>query len=139
MDGFFFNDGFESSGIMNLTPRQAFTHCQKGAILIDVREEFMNRFKMFDVPEVIYCPLSILEKTFQNLPTYKPLIFTDAAGLHSIEAVRFLKDKGFGDRIVNMAGGLVEWERDGLPLIIDKSERLSGSCMCQLRPRNKKQ
>ena len=137
MDGFFFKDGFESSGIMNLTPRNAFTYCQKGAILIDVREEFMNRFKMFDVPGVIYCPFSILEETYPDLPKDKPMIFADAAGLHSKEAVKFLIYKGFGNRIANMAGGLVEWERDGLPLIIDKSEKLSGSCMCQLRPRNK--
>ncbi len=139
MDGFFFNDGFESDGIINLTPRQAFTYCQKGTILIDVREEYMNRFKMMDVPEIIYCPYSILEETYQNLPSDKPLIFADAAGLHSKEAVKFLLDKGFGNRIANMAGGLVEWGRDGLPLIIDKNEKLSGSCMCQLRPRNKKE
>jgi rhodanese-related sulfurtransferase len=138
MEGLFFNDGFESGGILNLTPRQAFAYCQQGALLIDVREEYMNRFKMMDVPEVIYCPYSILEETYQNLPSGRPMIFADSSGLHSREAVKFLINKGFGDHIANMAGGLVEWERDGLPLIIDKSEKLSGSCMCQLRPRNKK-
>jgi rhodanese-related sulfurtransferase len=138
MEGLFFNDGFESGGILNLTPRQALAHCQQGAILIDVREDFMNRFKMMDVPEVIYCPYSILEETYQNLPLGRPMIFADSSGLHSREAVKFLMNKGFGDHIANLAGGLVEWERDGLPLIIDKSEKLSGSCMCQLRPRNKK-
>jgi rhodanese-related sulfurtransferase len=138
MDKPLFNDGFESGGFLNLTPRQVFAHCQKGALLVDVREAYMNRFKMFDVPEIIYCPYSILEGTYINLPVDKPLIFADASGLHSKEAVKFLNDKGFSGRIANMAGGLVEWERDGLPLIIDKSERLSGSCMCQLKPRNKK-
>lgn len=139
MEDLFSNSGFESGGILNLTPRQTLALCQKGALLIDVREEFMNRFKMMDVPEIIYCPFSILEETYQNLPSDKPLIFADAAGLHSKEAVKFLLEKGFGNRIANMAGGLVEWERDNLPLILDKSEKLSGSCMCQLRPRNKKE
>ena len=139
MEGLFFNDGFESGGVLNLTPRQVYAHCQKGAVLIDVREEFMNRFKMMDVPEVIYCPYSILEETYMNLPLEKPMIFADASGIHSKEAVKFLMDKGFGSRIANMAGGLIEWERDELPLIIDKTEKLSGSCMCQLRPRNKKE
>jgi rhodanese-related sulfurtransferase len=137
MENFFANSGFESGGLLNLTPRQTLALCQKGAMLIDVREEFMNRFKMMDVPEIIYCPFSILKETYHNLPSDKPLIFADAAGLHSKEAVKLLLDKGFGNRIANMAGGLVEWERDGLPLILDKSEKLSGSCMCQLRPRNK--
>jgi hypothetical protein len=67
------------------------------------------------------------------------MIFADAAGLHSKEAVLLLMEKGFTGRIANMAGGLIEWERDELPLIIDKTEKLSGSCMCQLRPRNKKE
>jgi rhodanese-related sulfurtransferase len=138
MDELFLGKGFDNAGIRNLTPRETLDICRKGAILIDVREEYMNRFKMIDVPEVIYCPFSILEETYQNLPKDKPMIFADAAGLHSKKAVQFLIDKGFGDQIANMAGGLVEWERDGLPLIIDKSEQLSGSCMCQLRPRNKK-
>ena len=124
--------------MLNLTPHQASDLCHKGAVLIDVREEYMNRFKMFDVPEVIYCPFSILEETYQHLPGDKPLIFADASGIHSKEAVRILHKKGLGDCIANLAGGLIEWERDELPLIIDQTEKLSGSCMCQLRPRNKK-
>jgi len=139
MEELFSNTGFISGGILNLTPRQTLNLCRKGALLVDVREEFMNRFKMFDVPEIIYCPYSILKDTYQNLPDNKAIIFADAAGLHSREAVIFLTENGFGGRVANMAGGLVEWERDEMPLIIDKSEKLSGSCMCQLRPRNKKE
>jgi len=137
MEGFFSGIGFVSGGILNVTPRQALELCRKGALLVDVREEFMNRFKMFDVPEIIYCPYSILNETFQNLPAEKPIIFADAVGLHSREAVIFLNENGFAGRTANLAGGLVEWEHDELPLIIDKSEKLSGSCMCQLRPRDK--
>jgi rhodanese-related sulfurtransferase len=139
MEEFFPKTGFISGDILNLTPRQALEMCRKGAMLVDVREDFMNRFKMFDVPEIIYCPYSMLDDTYRNLPADKAIIFADAAGLHSKEAVLFMIDKGFGNRVANLAGGLVEWERDELPLIIDKSEKLSGSCMCQLRPRNKKQ
>ena len=138
MKGLFSNTGFYTGDIFNVTPRQTLELCREGAVLIDVREEFMNRFKMMDVPEVIYCPFSILEETYMNLPMEKPLIFADASGIHSKEAVTFLLIKGFGNRIANMAGGMIEWERDELPLIIDKTEKLSGSCMCQLRPRNNK-
>ncbi len=138
MDDFFKNTGFASGGILNLTPRQAFTLCQQGAILIDVRENYMNRFKMLDVPAVIYCPFSILEERYQDLPLEKPMIFADSSGIHSKEAVKFLADKGLSARVANLAGGLVEWERDEMPLKIDQSEQLSGSCMCQLRPRNKR-
>jgi len=139
MDNGFFAGGFISAGIMNVTPRQAFSFCQMGAIVIDVREEALSRFKMFGVSEVIYCPFSMLEETYKHLPEGRPLIFADAAGLHSMEAVKLLREKGWIEGIANLAGGLVEWERDEMPLIIDKSEKLSGSCMCQLRPRNKKE
>jgi len=138
MEDLFSNTGFFTGEIFNLTPKQTLELCRKGAVLIDVREDFMNRFKIMDVPEVIYCPFSILEEFYMNLPIEKPLIFADASGIHSKEAVLFMIDKGFGTRVANLAGGLVEWERDELPLIIDKSEKLSGSCMCQLRPRKNK-
>ncbi len=39
------------------------------------------------------------------------------------------------ENVANMAGGIVDWERDGLPLTTDISNRLSGSCMCQLKAR----
>ena len=138
MEDLFINTGFISGHILNLTPRQALELCRKGALLVDVREEFMNRFKMFDVPEIIYCPYSILKDVYQNLPDEKAIILADSTGLHSKEAAVFLSENGFEGRVANLAGGLVEWERDELPLVIDKSEKLSGSCMCQLRPRNKK-
>ena len=139
MDALFLNTGFFCDEVFNLTPKQTFALCQQGAVIIDVREEVLSRFKMFGVPEVIYCPFSILEGTYEHLPKDKPMIFADAAGLHSKEAVMLLIRKGLSDRIANLAGGLVEWERDELPLVIDKSDKLSGSCMCQLRPRNKKE
>lgn len=138
MEGFFSGIGFKSGGILNVTPRLALELCRKGALLVDVREADLSRFKMFDVPEILYCPYSILEETFQDLPADKPMIFADTAGLHSREATELAIKKGIEDRVANLAGGLIEWERDEMPLIIDKSEKLSGSCMCQLRPREKK-
>jgi rhodanese-related sulfurtransferase len=138
MEGFFSGTGFISGGIRNVTPGQALELCKRGALMVDVREAFLNRFKMFDVPEIIYRPYSILEETFHNLPEDKPMIFADAAGLHSREATVLAIKKGIEDRVANLAGGLIEWERDEMPLIIDKSEKLSGSCMCQFRPRDKK-
>ena len=137
MNDFFKSKGLESGGLLHVSPKEAYELCQQGAIIVDVREEYMNRFKMFDVDEIIFCPKSILEQSYTDFPTDKALIFADATGIHSKEAIFFMKDKGYVN-IANMAGGLVEWERDGLPLIIDKSERLSGSCACMLRKREKK-
>ncbi len=137
MEDFFKNLGILSNGMKHFSPKETYELCQKGAIIVDVREEYMNRFKIVDVDEIIFCPGSILEENYKDLPKDKHLIFLDAVGLRSKEAVLLLKNKGFKN-IANMAGGMVEWERAGLPLKIDKSERLTGSCMCMLRKRDKK-
>jgi len=132
-----FNDiGFYSHGVVNITPRESFDLCNKGAIIIDVRETYMSSFKMFRVENVVYLPFSDLESSFNVLPKEKLLIIADAVGLKSREAVIFLKKEGF-ENVVNMAGGIVDWERDGMPVTTDKSFRLSGSCMCQLKLREK--
>jgi len=134
MNSLFDNYGFLSSGILNVSPREAFELCGKGAVIVDVREVYLNNFKNFEVPEILFIPMSNLEQKLSELPQDKYLIFADTVGLRSKEAVIFLKDKGF-IKIANMAGGIVDWERDGLPLNTNIEERLSGSCMCQLKPR----
>jgi rhodanese-related sulfurtransferase len=129
-----FNTGFLAHGVLNLTPKESFALCRKGAIIVDVRETYMNTFKMFKVEKVLYLPFSDLDKVYQNLPTDIQLIFADAVGLKSRESVLFMNAQGF-ENVANMAGGIVDWERDGLPLTTDISTRLSGSCVCQLKPR----
>jgi len=137
MNNLFDNYGFVSCGILNVSPREAFELCGKGAVIVDVREEYLNNFKNFDVPEILFFPISKLAEEYSKLPADRYLLFADTVGLRSKEAVLFLTDKGFG-KIANIAGGIVDWERDGLPLKTNIEERLSGSCMCQLKPREGK-
>ena len=137
MSDFIKNTGFQSSGFLNLTPREAYQEAMNNnAIIIDVRETALIGYKCFDVPNVIYAPNSELKKYFSNLPADKPLIIADSVGLRSKEAMLFLLSKGFSN-IANLAEGLVEWDRDGLPLKIDQEEALSGACLCRLRPKKK--
>lgn len=131
---FFNNIGFYAHGVLNLTPSESFELCKKGAIIVDVRESYMNSFKMFQVDSVLYLPYSELSNLYDQLPSDKPLIMADSVGLKSRESVLFLKQAGY-ENVANMAGGIVDWERDGLPLTTDITARLSGSCMCQLKPR----
>jgi len=133
---FFENAGFNAHGILNLTPSESFDLCEKGAMIVDVREEYMNAFKMFKVEKIIYLPYSELKQLFTKLPKDKPLIFADAVGLKSRESVLFMEAHGY-ENVANMAGGIVDWERDGLPINTDIMVRLSGSCMCQLKAREK--
>lgn len=119
---------------MNLTPMEAYWSCGQGAIIVDVREDYLNSFKMFKVDSLIFLPFSSLRSSFHNLPPDKPLIFADSVGIKSREAVMFIMEQGF-ENAANLCGGIVDWERDGLPVTTDKLQRLTGSCMCQLKPR----
>jgi rhodanese-related sulfurtransferase len=134
MHSLFDNIGFISCGILNISPKEAFNLCNQGAVILDVREEYLNNFKNFDIPSVLFLPKSQIEQKYISLPKDKHLIIADTVGLRSKEAAQFLKEKGF-QKIANMAGGIVDWERDGLPLKTNLNERLSGSCMCQLKIR----
>lgn len=126
-----------AEGINNLSPREAAGWCVKDAVLLDIREEYISQFKKFGVPEMIQIPLSELKGKLGRLRKDAWIIVADSSGLHGREACLMLKEQGFG-RVSNLAGGMVEWERDGMPLITDNSERLTGSCACQLRARDKK-
>ncbi len=139
MSELFHNKGFVSSGFRNLSAREAFAEATEGeAIIVDVREERLTGYKNFNVPRLIHLPKSTIGEEFVNLPRDIPLIIADSVGLRSHEVVDFLLSKGFAN-IANLAGGIVEWEQDGMPLTIDVTEQLSGSCVCQLRPRNNRQ
>jgi len=134
----FLDHGFISSGFLNLSAMEAYKEAtSNNAVIIDVRETRLTGYKRFDVPEVINIPFSEISEKYIILPGNVPLIVADTVGLRSREAMEFLMSKGFTN-IANLAGGIVDWERDGYPLRIDKTEQLDGSCVCQLKPRHKK-
>jgi len=130
--------GIVSQNIVHLSAKEAFELCTNhNAILVDVREEYMLGSKMFDVKEMIYCPYSSLSENFEKFDNERILIFADAVGLKSKESVIFMQSKGF-ENIANLAGGIVDWDRDNFPIHNDFSKRLSGQCMCQLKYRENK-
>lgn len=137
MNNFFKGYGTLSSGILHITPKEAFELISKGAIIIDLRDPDYLDYKVFDTDKLINIPLPKLKDNIDNLLKKGPIILADSSGLHSKKAVKLLKDKGF-ENVANMAGGFVEWERDGLPVGVDINERLTGSCTCQLKPRERK-
>jgi rhodanese-related sulfurtransferase len=126
---------FNARGMQNLVPSDAYDLCNKGAIIIDVREEYLNAHKKFKVPLCYQIPLSEIKNYLKDFNHEDVYIFADSAGLRSAEAIEILIKEGFIN-IFNLAGGLVEWERSKVPLIIDPDEMLSGSCACQLKYRN---
>lgn len=135
MKAHFQNLGFEIHGILHLTGKQALVCLQQGALLLDVREDYEIALKDFGVAGKQWCPFSDFKKLLATLPKDKSLIVADCVGIHSKEAVVELMKNGF-TRVANLAGGIFDWERDGLPMSSD-FETLGGPCMCQIKSRNK--
>ncbi len=137
MSDMFKDKGFMIEGVLHLSPKETYELCKKGVILVDVRDSYLSNFKLFDVDKVLYLPAGNIGTEYKDLPADESFIFADSAGIHSKEVVFFLKGKGF-ENIANMAGGIIGWERDGMPVKINIKERLTGSCMCQLKRWGKK-
>ena len=129
---FFEGHGFTINNILHLSPREAHELCLKGAILLDLRLELLFINKRFDVPECLHCVYDEISDYYHHLPTNRPIIIADAVGIHSKEIVDYLQGKGY-TQVANLVGGICEWERDSLPIIIDNDETMTGGCLCQLR------
>jgi rhodanese-related sulfurtransferase len=134
MEDILAENGDINQGIRHFSAREAFDSLQKGAVLVDIREEYHTAMKTFLVENYIVLPLSLFDENIMNLPTDHLLIIADATGLHSKTAAGKLLQKGF-TQVANLAGGIIDWERDGFPVNKDPSQQLSGQCPCMLRPK----
>jgi rhodanese-related sulfurtransferase len=128
---------FSVGSQLQYTPSETFKRCQEGSVILDIRPEVLCSYKAFDVPQVLYCPWQETSQYLDKLPVEQEIIVADTSGIQSREIIQMLISAGF-KKIAGLGGGMVEWERDGLPILLDNQARLSGSCMCQLKFRDKK-
>ena len=135
MNNIFSNKGIESHGMRHLSAREAFEAIGEGAFLLDVREDFLTHMRTFAVENYIVCPLSMLDENISLLPKDKALIVSDATGLQSKVAVEKLLANGF-NLVANLAGGIMDWDRDGFPVNRNPVAELSGQFPCMLKPMN---
>ncbi len=125
--------GFVINGMRHVSGKESIEILKDEGYMLDLRPD-IELVKLMNIEHILYYPYDEIKEHYHELPRDTLLILADAVGLRSKEIALFLKDKGFSN-ILHLAGGVVEWERDGLPVTLDKSRRLTGSCMCQLRRR----
>ena len=82
-----------------------------GVTFIDVREagEIAASGKIADA---LHIPLRDLPRRFEELDKAGDFVVYCAAGMRSLDAAMFLKDKGF-ENVTSLAGGLPHWQQDG--------------------------
>jgi rhodanese-related sulfurtransferase len=129
--------GIKHKGILSLSPRDTFQLLQKGAFLLDMRITDYSDYKAFDAENVLNMPPENFEERIKTLDPEGFYILADSSGINSQHYAGKMLGLGFR-HVASLSGGFVEWERDGLPVSVDINERLSGSCACQLKPRERK-
>ncbi len=82
-------------------------------LLVDVREP--DEFHAVRIQGAVLLPLSTFMLRYQQLPRDKPLLVMCAAGSRSAAATAHLLASGWRD-VTNVAGGIIVWERSGLPV-----------------------
>ena len=83
-------------------------------LVIDVREP--NEFEAARLESgVALLPLSTFQQRWQELPRDRPLLLMCASGGRSAAATAWLVRNGYTD-VANVAGGINEWQKAGLPV-----------------------
>jgi arsenate reductase (thioredoxin) len=126
-------DGRGRGVVRPLSPGEAFIEIkERGAVIVDLRPDHETSYRVFDVAGVIYLPWKEFAGGFAGLPHDRPLILADAIGLRSPRAASMLFEAGWSD-VASLTGGIIDWERDGLPVRKDVGFELNGQCSCRLR------
>ncbi|MEI6472159.1 MAG: rhodanese-like domain-containing protein, partial [Holophagaceae bacterium] len=113
--GAFDGKGMVIQGLRFLGPKEALASLQEGAVLVDLRTDDLVEMKAFRVPEAIHIPHRELPDLVSELPTLRPLILADTAGVFTKDAAHLLLDLGFSD-VACLNGGMLAWDQEGLPL-----------------------
>jgi rhodanese-related sulfurtransferase len=96
-----------------IPPRDALERVAAGALHIDVRED--DEFAVARIPGAVLLPLSeFLDRYDVELPRDREIVVSCRSGARSGRVVEFLRHQGY--QAVNLAGGILDWEADGLPV-----------------------
>lgn len=132
--GIFEGRGMVIQGLRFLAPKDALATLNEGAVLVDLRLDELVEMKAFQVRETIRIPHEELPGLLSELPTDRPLLLADSAGVYTKEAARLLLDHGF-TQVACLNGGMLLWDQEGWPVTTDAAALLHGECPCALRPR----
>lgn len=87
------------------------------ALLVDIREQEELEIIQFDTTELLHLPMTVIADRYEELPKDRPLIIACSNGIRSTKIVNMLNYQGFTNA-TNLDGGINQWHRDGLSLIL---------------------
>lgn len=88
---------------------------QSGGFLLDVREE--TEWRAGRTAEAMLIPLAELPDRLDQLPKGQVILCICRSGGRSLRAATYLTEVGFD--VLNVEGGMLDWQKSGLPLVGD--------------------
>jgi rhodanese-related sulfurtransferase len=94
----------------------------RGALLLDVREP--DEYAQGHAPGSTLIPLGQLEQRLNEIAGYKnkPVAVICRSGRRSAQAAKLLDQAGFS-AVSNIEGGMLAWEKAGLPVVTGPASR----------------
>lgn len=105
------------SGVWEIEPMALLEHAAAVQV-VDVREapEFIDR--LGHLPQARLVPLSQLSQRMGELDRSRPVVAVCRSGVRSAQASVLLAKAGF-TQVANLAGGMLRWKGEGLPVAPD--------------------
>jgi len=90
----------------------------EGVVVLDVREP--EEWAAGHIEGAVHIPLGTLPVRLGDLPDAQQLLVVCKAGGRSAQACMYLGQQGHA--VVNLAGGMLEWEAAGRPMVSETGE-----------------
>lgn len=92
---------------------QASEKRDQGAFILDVREP--SEWQQFHIPGAVLIPLGELPNRLIEVPKDKEVVVVCRTGHRSAQGRDILLNAGY-TRVTSMAGGVTQWQTQGLPI-----------------------
>jgi rhodanese-related sulfurtransferase len=101
--------------IEDYDPKETQDEVNKGALLIDVREQ--SEWDAGHIPGAKHIPMGQVGSRLSELPRDQKLIFTCRSGNRSGHVKDALIDEHGYTNVHNQLGGIIAWQLEGLPIV----------------------
>lgn len=128
------NYGILVNKLRFLSPKESYECCRLGAIIIDIRKNFEKKYKRPSVNCVDLDPAQI-NSFFEINSKTDAFIIIDSTGFQSKVIQQSFLEAGFCN-IASVAGGILEWQRDELPMTYNNSSFLAKPSFYDENPKN---
>ncbi len=121
---------FTIDGVKHISPLEASKLLETNRVLLlDIREPEELEIICFDISETINIPISTIADNFSQLPKDKLIIVASNSGTRGAKVTNLLLYQGY-TQVLNLDGGIAQWHKDKLSVLINGTKFTPGGCSC---------